>query len=414
MKILWLCNLVLPFFSEALGVGENVFGGWLTGLLGELVQSDKIELTVCMPLEEKPEEEGIVGKFRYATFSEKDHTKERFQEILDKISPDVIHIFGTEFRHSLTMVRAAEERGMSDRVVVSIQGLVSVIAKHYEAFLPHRVTRAATLRDLLRRGRICDEKKKFEKRGSTEIEALQSVKYVIGRTDWDRAALETVAPRARYFHCNESLRDSFYECSWDRQTCEKHSIFLSQSSYPIKGFHLMLEAMPAILEEFCDAKVYVAGHSPFSSSWIQRLRQNYYRRYLGILIRRYHLEDRIEFLGILSEKEMCRRYLAANVFVLPSSIENSPNSLGEAMLVGVPSVASDVGGVKNMLQHGKEGFVYQADAPYMLAHYVKRIFRDPQLADSFSSEARRHAAETHHRKANADALLTVYQTIIEE
>lgn len=51
-----------------------------------------------------------------------------------------------------------------------------------------------------------------------------------------------------------------------------------------------------------------------------------------------------------------------------------PNSIGEAMQVGCPVVTSDVGGVKNLLEHGKEGFVYQFCAPYMLACYINNIF----------------------------------------
>ena len=88
------------------------------------------------------------------------------------------------------------------------------------------------------------------------------------------------------------------------------------------------------------------------------------------------LERNVVFTGPLDEEKMCQRYLKSNVFVCPSSIENSPNSLGEAMVLGVPCVASDVGGVSDMLKHKEEGFVYQTDAPYMLAHYVCEIFEN--------------------------------------
>lgn len=73
------------------------------------------------------------------------------------------------------------------------------------------------------------------------------------------------------------------------------------------------------------------------------------------------------------------RYLASSVFVSVSTIENSPNSVGEAMLFGCPVVSSCVGGVLDMLEHGQEGFLYQASAPYMLAWYVGCVFRDDGL-----------------------------------
>ena len=104
-------------------------------------------------------------------------------------------------------------------------------------------------------------------------------------------------------------------------------------------------------------------------------------------------------------------HLRANVFVSPSSIENSPNSVGDAMLLGMPCVSSDVGGVKNLMEHGKEGFVYQADAPYMLAYYVCRIFEDEQLASLLGESAAKKAAATHDRAANTARLAEIYQEI---
>ena len=57
------------------------------------------------------------------------------------------------------------------------------------------------------------------------------------------------------------------------------------------------------------------------------------------------LEDKVSFLGPLNAEQMKAEYLRSNVFLCPSSIENSPNSLGEAQMLGVPCVASYVGGI---------------------------------------------------------------------
>jgi glycosyltransferase involved in cell wall biosynthesis len=181
-------------------------------------------------------------------------------------------------------------------------------------------------------------------------------------------------PAVNYHFCNETLRPSFYNEAWNLTSCEKHSIFVSQCSYPLKGFHLMLEAMAQIVKDYPDAKLYTTGKSPLKLTAKQKLRQNYYHKYLGKLIRRYHLEDHVVFLGFLNEKAMCEAYKKANVFVSPSSLENSSNSVGEAMILGTPVISSDVGGIKNLMEHEKDGYLYQADAPYMLAHYVKKIF----------------------------------------
>jgi len=125
----------------------------------------------------------------------------------------------------------------------------------------------------------------------------------------------------------------------------------------------------------------------------------------------FNLKQCIIFTGILNEKQMCERYLKSHIFVCPSSIENSPNSLGEAMILGVPCVASDVGGVTDLLKHREEGFVYQADAPYMLAHYVCEIFSNDELALQFSKKSREHAKITHNVQTNLNNLINIYRQI---
>jgi glycosyltransferase involved in cell wall biosynthesis len=129
------------------------------------------------------------------------------------------------------------------------------------------------------------------------------------------------------------------------------------------------------------------------------------------LICQYHLEENICFLGTLDEKEMCEQYLRANVFVLPSAIENSPNSLGEAMILGTPVVVSDVGGVKNMIRHMEEGYIYQHDAPYMIAYYVEKYFEMKESAEQMTNRAREHAAEIFHVKKNIDDLIKIYEEL---
>lgn len=97
--------------------------------------------------------------------------------------------------------------------------------------------------------------------GAFEIKALQKVRHVIGRTTWDRACTYQINPDAQYYFCNETLRGEFYKHNWDICQCERHAIFVSQGSYPIKGLHFMLEAMTLILKHFPNTKLYVGGQN---------------------------------------------------------------------------------------------------------------------------------------------------------
>ena len=415
MKILWLTNMVPGAVRSQLG-GSGDGGLWIDHVLADLREKELSLLLLCLGGEGSGR---LDERTEYALFPEKKphvyspSLEERFALRLRDYQPDVIHIWGTEYGHTLAMVRAAQKLGVSGRIAVSIQGLCSVYAGHYAEGIPERVKNAFTLRDVLRRDNMAMQQKKFALRGKLEVEALEGVRHVIGRTDWDRACTMQMNPDAKYHFCNETLRETFYEGGWSYDSCKKHRIFASSCLYPIKGFHYLLEAMPMILRRYPDTVISVTGGSFFADSFLARQRQQTYFRYLQRFCRRNGLTDKIEFLGQLNADAMKRAFLDANVFVLPSTIENSPNSLGEAMLLGVPCVASDVGGVTNMLHPG-EGYVYPSTAPYMLAHYIMEVFDMEDRAAELGAAARAHARKTHDPEKNLRDLLAIYREIADQ
>jgi glycosyltransferase involved in cell wall biosynthesis len=417
MNILWVTNIALPEASLLMNEKPTPFGGWFVSASARLADEDSIELSIAFPKNGLRTVQILKGKkinyYAFPLVSEKDVSFNKrnsyLEKILDETRPNVVHIFGTEYPHTLAMVNACQK----EKVVISIQGLISIIQRHYMSGLPENVQKRFTLRDFIKQDNLNQQQKKFIKRGEFEIEALQKVKHIIGRTTWDRACTFQINPDAQYHFCNETLSDEFYKHIWDIGKCEKHSIFVSQGSYPIKGLHFMLEAMPLILKCFPDTKLYVGGQNITKTYTLkEKLKISSYGKYIKELIGRYKLRKSVVFTGILDEKQMCERYLKSNVFVCTSSIENSPNSLGEAMILGVPCVASDVGGVADLLNHREEGFVYQTDAPYMLAHYVCEIFANDDLALQFSKKAREHAIKTHNKEENTKRMMEIYREII--
>jgi len=420
MKLLWICNATLTEIAKATKTPMPTSGGWISSVADALKADGRHSIVYCFP----HSDDSLSGKIEEITYYSytRDNlskysveTEERFCDIIKKESPDVVHIWGTEFPHTLAAINACEKEGMIDRCVIHIQGLVSVCAEHYEAGLPHKVVRGYTLRDLLKRDNVAGQKRAFVKRGEFELEALRKARHVMGRTDWDEACVKAINPNIYYHFCNESLRNGFYEGEWRLETCEKHSIFVSQASYPIKGFHKMLQAMSEIVKKYPEACLYTTGPDRMkNSSFIAKQRSTYYFSYVRRLIEKYALEGHVKFLGRLDAENMKKRHLSSHVFVSPSSIENSPNSLGEAMLLGVPCVSSDVGGVKNMMEHEKEGFVYPFDEAYMIAYYVSKIFDDDSLAEKLSQNARERARRTHNREKNLEDLLNIYEKIKED
>ena len=472
MKVLWLCNIMLPAFAEMMGLPFSNREGWLTGSFERLVREPRkngqqeklVQLSVCFPVPaslgncrvemdihserriERPGEDGShppspaagMEKARAAvddagqervvfygfqenldTPEEYDESlEERFRQILEDAQPDIVHIFGTEFPHALAMAKAF---GRPERILFGIQGLCCSIAERYMADLPYYVQRRATFRDIVRKDSLMRQRDKFRARAAMEKQALRLTRHVTGRTRFDRAVTARITPEAIYHTMNETLRSNFYSGQWNVHETIPHSIFISQGDYPLKGFHYMLEAMPLILEKFPDTHLYVAGNSIIGNvGGVLTEKKKYpmamwitsYGLYLRKLIRDYHLQDHVTMLGHLDARQMKQQYLSSQVFVCPSIMENSPNSLCEAMLLGMPVVAAKVGGIGDLVSDGEEGILFPGGRFQELAEGVKTVFYEEELANWLGENARSRARVRHNPDTNFRRLLEIYRSIL--
>lgn len=424
MRVLWLCNIMLPMIADSLGLPPSNKEGWLSGLSERILreqEQNQVELGVCFPIRATEEEiQGKIQGITYYSFYEDVSHEERYQEELEKelaeivadFKPDMVHIFGTEFAHSLAMTKAFP---FPERILVGIQGICTLCAKEYMAELPEKIQKRFTLRDFLKQDNIKMQQEKFAKRGEREVEVIKNAGHVTGRTKADKEFCYEVNPKARYHFMNETLRGNFYQEKWNLETCEKHSIFVSQGDYPLKGFHLFVQALPKIKEKYPDVKVYVTGNKITNYQTLkQKLKIGSYGKYILDLINENNLQDTIIFMGMVDSNMMCQRMKQSHVLVSCSSMENSPNSVGEAMLLGLPVVSSCVGGVPSLLEDGKEGVLY---APYdtnALAQKITMLFSDDELAKRLSEGARARAGKTHDADVNYKRLMEIYQDITAE
>lgn len=414
MKLLWLCNnapgVVRSHISGKPQSGVNWVDHVLSGLRGA-------GFTVRI-LYRGTGEPGIIDETcSYAAISETPphiyvpELEGTFREEIRSFQPDVIHSWGVEFHHALAMVNAAEAEGKLPHMVASIQGLCRFLAEHYTDGIPEKVCRRSTFRDFVRKDNILQQQEKFALRGKMETASLEKLHHVIGRTDWDHDCALSINPDVTYHFCNETLRETFYEGNWDYARCIKHRVFASSCSYPIKGFHYLLEAFAQVVKTYPDSTLSVTGNSFLSKDFRGKLRQGSYEKYLASLAKKYHLEDKLVFLGHLSADQMKQAFLDANVFALPSTLENSPNSLGEAMLLGVPSVAADVGGVRNLMDHGSEGFIYEPGNVQALAEHIMELFALEDQSAVLGEAAGSHALQTHDPEKNLKDLIQIYNEI---
>lgn len=407
MKMLFICG-VTPTKNGL------VCASWINGIISRL--GSDFELAVLPERGQTIDEQSVeaLGKSILILSSQLWDSAESFAKTLERENIGAVVIFGTESPYTLPAVELCKKAGVLHKTALFAQGIACACAKHYAEGLPHRVVTRRTFRDFLRRSNIKAEQNRMESRAENERKAIEQIRHFIGRTTLDLAVLRMYNSKGAYYKCNDILRSCFYSGKWSLESCEKHRIFISQYYYPLKGFHYLLEAAAMLKEKYPDLIIAAAGYNPIEKSLAKReLKDSSYIRYIKSLITKYNLQNSVELLGELDAEQMKHEYLRANVFVMPSTIENSPNSLAEAMMLGTPCVVSDVGGISDLAEHRTEAFIYPSSASYLLTHYLDRLFSDEKTALRLSENGRLRALREYDSEENIKQLEKAFTDISE-
>lgn len=399
----------------------SFYGSWTVPLLHEISSNNTVGVIIPHiggKKNLKEEKKGIT--FYSVAFSKQEcyrlmtlSTFIKYKQIIDEFKPDIIHVHGTE--KNLAQI----QNYISDiPIVISIQGLLSGCIQYTSNYLKEKdTTKFKTIKNLLGWGgidlmnKICINGIKYESN------ILKKGKYFIGRTNWDKAHVSFHNPYAHYYHGEELLRPEFYEqaASWDIQKCKRHSIFMPSGFNPIKGLHLAIESVHLLKKHFPDICLFVPGlfgnntERKKMNSWIWG---EEYIRYCNHLINKYNLKDNISFLPRLKASDMVKQMQQANVFLSPSSIDNSPNAVGEATMVGIPIVTTPVGGIPSFMTNEETALFAPAGDAYTMAFQIKRIFDNDKLAVHLSYKGYQLALSRHNIKETTNQYLKIYQTII--
>lgn len=419
MKVLWIVNCMLPEFSAALGHVAGNTGGWLPSLVAAIRKfAPDMELHILC--EGATDAEAVVERTHYYAFSKinrpwlgnarrRTDFGQKLKALIRQISPDLIHLHGTENGYA-----DFEDDVWGDYPrVISLQGIITAIAPHYMGNLTAGQLRPYRnwLRYMVTRRMQTDVADIWRKVvGPREAKALAKLRHIIGRTDWDRAWALALAPGAVYHRVGEILRHEFYD-DHDKSNVIPHRIFASAAfKYPLKGGHVLLQAISYLKHDFPDIKVVAvdADRKLHPRSLMDRLRMTEYHYFLNAEISRLGLNENVEVLPSLNAVSVADQIGKAEVFCLPSLIENSPNSLAEAQLVGAPCVATDVGGVSSMLENEKTGLLVPSGDAASLAYAIRRLFEDKELAMRLSQNAKHVARKRHDAEAIVMELVSCY------
>lgn len=391
MRVLWFS--VTPSMFNPRSNGHNG-GGWIASLERIVRQVDEIELGVAFNFADNGfsyKRDGVV----YYPIS--NASLEAYLRIIDDFKPDLIQIFGSENAFG----ELCDKTDVP--VVIHMQGC---LPPYHNALFPVGMGPIdfLTQRGLSWRYRFIGLRSEpaFRRNAEREIKTIQNCRYFMGRTEWDKGLIDLFNPSATYFHCEEALRPSFLEGRQQWQWRDGKHVIVSVISRPwYKGGDLILKTAQ-LLRRFTDIDFewHVFG--------IPEMR--FFEHKYGIRAD----EVGVRVMGTASQQELVEAITCARCYVHPSYIDNSPNSLCEAQILGAPVLATHVGGISSLVKHEESGLLFPANAPYTLASLLKRVLGNRQFAESLGAGARRVAMLRHNPESIKNRLVEIYKSILDK
>ena len=396
---------------SANNIGHNG-GGWIFALANALISSG-IDLGIAfegvgqwgcqkngityypMPVFSSRKNK-LKRKFNFR--SEEQLLQPLMQQAISDFKPDVIHIWGSESVFGKIIPHT------SVPCIIHLQGFLPACSN---AKFPPGVSRFDYFRYLflhpVRLYRFFWYDFMFRKRAEREAEIVSECHNFFGRTQWDCDIVKLYNPQAEYFRCGELLRNEFYKAAgkWQYQQNEVVTIISVLSTPTYKGHDLIFKTAAMLKKHtnlnFC-WKVFGGFDCDF---WGKKLKLS--ASELGIVSG-----------GTVSAEQLCRELQAASVFVHPSYIDNSPNSIAEAQIIGVPVVAAATGGVSSLVKNKVTGFLVPANDPISMAARIMELVADKELCEKISSASVETASKRHSVESVVGDCLTAYRKLIEK
>ena len=232
-----------------------------------------------------------------------------------------------------------------------------------------------------------------------EKKALKKCKHIISICEYVEREYSFLK-NTKFYRIPNPVQESFFSLS-DKKTVDKRILFLGSISFR-KNPLCLLQAVVLLRKFFPGIKVHLVG----------KIKEPGYYRKLNQFIRRHHLLSTVEYRGWKNREEVMKEIEEAAVIVLPSRQETLPMSIAEAMAAGKPVIGTRVGGVPEMLEEGKTGFLIDPGDQYKLAEKLSLLLKDKSLRKEMGKRARLKAETLYHPQIVALKTLEVYEKIL--
>lgn len=411
MKVLWFNRSCPAIYKESLG---TLLGGWQDSLERILKNNTDIELYIAfngngsvkvidrvtyIPLNIYLSTfEKLKNQFTWTVESGK-LVKQAIKTV-ENYKPDLIHVFGTEWPFGLIA------KYTDIPVVVHMQG---AIAPYYNAKYPpgyNIFTYICAMKgNFARYIWYCIQSIKQKSREKMERQVFENVKYYMGRTCWDKAVTKIYNPERMYFHVDEALRPAFInsKVTWNlnEQNLKKLKLVTVGCSTLYKGLDMMIKTAKLLKQLNVDFEWNVVGHLP-----------NEFRMMVEYKEKKNFSDCNINILGFMQPEDMTTLLCNSTMYVHTAYIENSPNSLCEAQILGVPVVSTNVGGISSLVGDGVDGILVPANDPFRMAYEILSLYNDKNRMRDYSIKGIARAKERHNPENIAKDLMNCYNTII--
>lgn len=419
MKVLWVS--VDPCGAKAIISPEYVLGGWLTALETALVNNTDIELHECFFCN-KYHEDFIYNSVYNHPIYDSYYSSKRFfikgqlsilrgkllhdkridliVDTIKKVQPDIVHIHGTE-----TELGIIPQYIPNIPCILSIQGLISPINNKLYSGIPYsEIQKYDSIKKYLSLSASIFGKKGWHLYEQREKTILRNAKYLIGRTEWDKNVVSILAPKAKYYIGNEILRDPFYEAKpWDKKSYnDTFSIVSIITGGLFKGLETVLLTASLLKQNSFKFRWIIIGQTATSQN------TKLYEKYTRIKGK----DTNIEYVGRKTAEEVIELFHNSDLYVQTSHMENSPNSICEAMLLGMPVIATMAGGTATILGKDNQEFLIQDGEYYSLAGAILNISRNFDKALQQSARNRQIALGRHDRIKIAKEYIEAYKDVI--
>ena len=391
---------------------------WMTTLEDELKRNTDIQLHVAFfaSKDEGPfEYEGVNyhpmpivqhnlwEKIKYKYGNPKDvieQQKELCLNVFYDVMPDLIHIHGTESMFGLIAPLVGDTP-----IVYSIQGILSSIAeKYYSGFDRKEASNADSFKEILYHRTNFQIYRNFKNRASMEQSFLSSAKYIFGRTDLDKNITGLFNPERQYFVVNEIMRQEFLNNEWKELNGTKFKIVSVLSAGIYKGYPTLLKAAELL-----------SKYAKFDYEW-NVIGCDINSKYVRAAIKKTGIDisaSKLHFLGSQTADVIVDQELNSSLYVHTGQTENSPNTVCEAMCLGMPIIATFAGGTTSIIEHKEEGFLVQDGDAYALAGAIVDIHDNYKSAVACGKKAREKALLRHSPSAVVEELIAAYNIIMQ-